>query len=100
MDICKKREWVLLSIEMYSYDLKEPTYCCNKELFKQRSFSIWAVNELHRFVEERDYMDPVDAVVLFSKMMDDYSTYNKEGLRFSVAYDVAMNVMDILIAEF
>lgn len=85
-------------INNYILELKRPNKKLKRELVLQRSFSIWAAEELYEYVRTRDYIPPLDAVNAFVRMMEDYSCLNKySSIYFSIASDVGKDIMDKLL---
>ena len=78
--------------------LEEPSCRLTKNWFKQKSYSRWAVNELIRSIKESKTVPPILVVEDFIRKMDAFSVRNtKASFMFSVAHDVAENILDILI---
>lgn len=95
----EQKELALSAIEAYIWDLREPRRKYTKQRFVQLSYSRYAAEELYYYVEKHDDISPIQAVEQFSKLMDEYScsVKNKEmSFVFSVAYDIAVDVLDIL----
>lgn len=79
--------------------LKEPGWRMSKEWFKQVSYSRWAVGEILKSIEESRFTPPIMVVEDFIRKMDDFSCRNKKtSIIFSVAHDMAENILDVLIA--
>lgn len=79
--------------------LKEPQYRLSRGCFEQRSYQRWAVDEILKNIEESKFTPPVLVVEDFIRKMDDFSCKNKKaGIIFSVARDVAIDILDVLIA--
>lgn len=94
------KDYVLTIIREYAYERwKDPRARLSKERFKQRSYQQWAVNEITRSIETNSYAAPIIAVEEFACKMDNYSLKN-DGTRnmFSVAHDVACDILDMLNA--
>lgn len=73
----------------------------NKTLFAQKSYSNWAKKEIDRYLAQNKG-DSIDAVEEFRSMMDSFACNAKTAeanFMFSVAYDVATDVLDGLIGD-
>lgn len=67
--------------------------------FEYKSLSAWAAKEVLRYVRAHKNIPPAIAVEDFAHKMDQYSLGNSRiGGTFSVAYDIAMDILDIFIA--
>ena len=66
--------------------------------FTQRSYSQWAVDEIRRLIFKADKDQSITKLVWdFARMADDLSVSNsKQRLMWSVAYDVAVDILDHL----
>ena len=92
-------EKALLLIENYLYYMKKPRRNLKMDRFAYRSYAIWAAEELLSYVNEHDSVPPLDAVNEFIKMVDNYSSINKEtGFIFSIAKDIAEDIFDMLMS--
>lgn len=94
------RKRIVLIIQDYLQDLKLPNKCGRRmRSFDQISYSIWATGELLRYVLKRRTIPPIDAIEEFISKMDGYSCLNgKSSYIFSVAHDVAEDILDIFLA--
>lgn len=91
-------EKALLLIENYIYHMRKPRRRLKGDLFLQRSRNIWAATEVLTFVQQHDYIPPLDAVNEFIHMMEQFSLYNMDtSLMFSTAKDVAEDIFDMLL---
>ncbi len=91
---------VLSVIQEYADEcLKGPSWRMSKARFKQVSYSRWAIDEIVKSIEASRSVPPVVVVEKFIRKMDDFSCRNdKTSIIFSVAHDMAENILDILIA--
>lgn len=68
--------------------------------FKQLSFSKWAVKEILKCLKEQVSEPPLSVIENFIDKMESYSCLNsKNGFIFSIACDVAENIIDELISS-
>ena len=80
-----------------SNNIKENDYW-NVELFNQKVYTIWAIEELRKEVEKNKNESPILIIEDFISKMDEYSCKNIETSSiFSVARDVGMYVLDEMI---
>ena len=80
-----------------SNNIKENDYW-NVELFNQKVYTIWAIEELRKEVEKNKNESPILVIEDFIQKMDKYSCKNiKTSAIFSVARDVGMYVLDEMI---
>lgn len=81
----------------------EPTEKIRKEEFDLLAYNHWAYKELSNYVYRRKSdISPVSAVEEFREKMDDYACKAKTGeanFIFSVAYDVATDILDLFISD-
>ena len=90
---------VLSAIREVRYELKEPGSKWPRGRFEQQSYSRWAINELIFYIYKSEPMPTIQAVEEFIRKMDDYSCRSQHtSFAFSVAHDIAVSVLDILIA--
>ena len=88
-----------LIIQDYMLDLREPRNLHQRSQFKQSSYSIWAANEIMKYVKEHKSMPTIDAIEDFIRKMDEYSCMNPDSsFIFSVAHDIAEDILDIFLA--
>lgn len=94
------RNYILSVIQEYAGErLKEPRYRLPKGYFEQRSYQKWAVDEMIRSVEGESLILPLAAVEQFARKMDQFSRgKKKERMMFSIAHDVAKDILEILMA--
>lgn len=70
-----------------------------RRYFDQKSYSNWAANEILLYVQNHSDMSPIEAIEEFAKKVDRYSVKNPNtSYIFSVAYDTAMDILDIFLA--
>lgn len=70
-----------------------------KSHFELLSYSKWAFSEIKRFLRNHSMMHPVSALELFMYQMDKKAcetTEEKINYIFSIACDVARDVLDVL----
>lgn len=93
-------DYILSVIRGYADEyLKEPRRRMLKDWFKQVSYSRWAVDEILKRIEKNGSTPPVLIVEDFIRKMDVFSCRNRRaGIIFSVAHDMAENILDVLIA--
>lgn len=88
------------AIEDYIHELHTPRISMVKNMFNQRVYSRWAANEVLGYVKFRKDIPPVQAVEEFMSKMDKFACSNpKNSYIFSVAYDVAADILDLLICS-
>lgn len=86
-------------VKDYISDLPEPRCHLTKSHFLQRSYSIWAAEEVLRTIRKRKDVTPIIAVEEFAYRMEYFSCKKPKGSDvFSVAHDVGMDILDILRA--
>lgn len=87
-------------IESYISRMRVPRRRLKKQQFAQRSYSLWAAEEVLHYVKCRNDISPTAAVEEFIRMMDEYSCINPEtSYLFSVAKDTALDIYDHLITK-
>lgn len=77
-------------------------YNIKKPKFKQKSYARSALNEIYLYLIEHENDDPIDTLENFRSMMDNFSCKAKNieaRFMFSVYYDVASDVLDVLLSE-
>lgn len=93
---------MLNAIKEYTYDLKYPQKNCRASYFDQRSYARWAAQECYVWCLSHIDTPIISAVEEFRDRMDDYSTRPHDdrdtSVMFSIAYDVATDILDILLA--
>lgn len=88
-------------IKDYIADLPEPNCRCRfrRAHFSQRSYSIWAAEEVLRTIRKRKDVSPIYAVEEFVNRMEYFACKRPStSYIFSVAYDIGIDILDILIA--
>jgi hypothetical protein len=89
-------EWI---VKDYIADLKDPALCMRKDIFNQRSYSIWAAEEVLRAIQKNKDIQPIEVIENFIAKMDQYSLHKSNtSYIFSIAYDIAVDIADILLA--
>lgn len=82
----------------------QPKSYSNKDLadFKFCSYANWALDELYMFIFLRKEENLIDVIEDFRMMVDDFAcnaTSGDANFMFSVAYDVATDILDLAITE-
>lgn len=86
-------------LQEYIGDMPEPRKKCKKQIFLQETYSRWAAEEILRCIQENKSRPPVAVVEEFKDRMNHYSLMNpNSSYIFSVAYDIAMDILDIFLA--
>lgn len=94
---------VVSAIEDYIFDLTDPQRNWPEHYFRQASFSRCAGGEILRLVKRTSSLqESIDMVADFSVKMKDFASLDhadkKDAQIFSVAYEVATDILDILNA--
>lgn len=85
-------------IKEYIKELDRPNNKMQKNNFRQLSYSKWAANEILYRVMQYPDVNPILLVEQFAFKMNDYSCkHGPSSFPFSVAYDISMNILDILM---
>lgn len=94
------RNYILSVIWDYADEyLREPRSHLPKGCFEERSYQLWAVEELAKCIEESEYTPPLKVVEAFNCRMHEYARRKgKAGVIFSIAHDVSTDIYDILEA--
>ena len=91
---------IFLIREYIVNDLRDPGIDWNSMVFKQRSHAKWAAKEVLKYVIKHKELTPIEAVSNFAKLMDYYSCKNPHtSYVFSVANDIAVDILDMLICR-
>lgn len=69
-----------------------------KDEFTQLCYQLWAGNEILDYLRKHRNLGLLEGIEQFRRMMDNYSCRSK-SICFSVAYDVATDILDTLIKE-
>lgn len=86
-------------LQEYIADMPEPRKKCKKQVFLQETYSRWAAEEILKYIQENESRPPVAVVEEFKDRMNHYSLMNRNSSYiFSVAYDIAMDILDIFLA--
>lgn len=96
----------LLLCDVYQMDVWFPSRFKWKKDFQKASYSIWAIDELKRYIAGRLYPRKSGSIVQFIRftsefyhLMDEFATVRPDNnLMFSVARDIATDVLDLLRA--
>ncbi len=93
-------DYILSVIREYADEcLREPRRRLPRGCFEQRSYQKWAVDEIVKSIESSRFTPPIMVVEDFIRKMDDFSCSNhKNSIIFSIAHDVATDILDMLIA--
>ena len=94
---------MIAAILEYKENLNQPVTAYPQVQFTQSSYSHWAVDEILMYIFVHLNLTPVQAVERFRSKMNYYSTMqdkvdSEANCIFSIAYDVATNILDVLIA--
>lgn len=74
----------------------------SRDVYNQRVFGNWAAMEIRDYIDKHRDWDPLMAVEEFRYAMDNFassSTKSKNNFMFSVACDVATDILDMLLSE-
>lgn len=94
---------VLTKLEIYKEAYCPPLetyYKIKKIVFEQKSYERSAVDEIKKYIINNGYRDCISVMEEFRSMVDDFackSTDGDTGFMFSVYYDVATDVLDMLL---
>lgn len=89
----------IMAIQDYILDIKEPKWNWRMSRFEQCSYSRWAANEVLKYVRSHRDISPIMAIEEFIAKMDYFSCLNpNSSYSFSVAHDIAEDILDIFIA--
>lgn len=93
-------DYVLPMLQEYvSRYLKEPRRGLPLGYFEQRSYQRWAADEIIKSISESKFTPPVTIVENFIRKTNSFSCESsKNSVIFSIAHDVAMDILDLLIA--
>ena len=93
-------DYILSVIQEYADEhLKEPGFGMSRDWFKRVSYSRWAADEIIKNIRESRHIPPILVVKDFIRKMDNFSSRNrKTRIIFSVAHDMAEDILDVLIA--
>lgn len=93
---------VISVIEEYMFDLFEPGRNWPKYEFRKRSYGRWAAEEILKSVQLHRDISPIQVVEEFVRRTDNFSGIEhderNDSFIFSVAHDVATDILDILRA--
>ena len=95
----ERKKYILYALRMcVEEQLRDPKLGLKKGIFEQRSYQQWASKEVLKAIEEYDG-NPEYAIEDFMSKMDNYACKNpKSGMIFSIAYDTAVWMLDVVIA--
>lgn len=99
-------QFKLILCDMYQMDVWFPPFFKWKTEFRKTSYSIWAVDELERYVTDRLYPrknGTIDEFIRFTSEFINktraYSKINpKTNVTFSIAQNIATDVLELLHA--
>lgn len=95
-------ERAISAIEDYMFDLFEPGRNWPKYEFSKRSYERWAAKEILERIRRRPDISPLQIVEEHVRMTDKFSGIEhderNDSFIFSVAHDVATDILDILRA--
>lgn len=90
-------ERAIRAIENYIYELEEHSSSTKKSMIMQNSYSKWAAHEVLRYVKLRSDILPIQAIEVFMDKMNNFACVNrKNSYIFSVAYDIAADILNYL----
>lgn len=84
----------------YKRPFKE--YGMDKDLYKEREYKYQAANDILNYLNNHRDWEPLNAIEEFRYTMDTLATATKSSKKnymFSVAYDVATDILDMLLME-
>lgn len=91
-------------ITEYRASMLQPTAVWPEMEFDNRVYSIWAVDELIRYINDHSGWSVIHSIDSFRCKVSDYSRivthYSDANFMFKIAEEVAYNIMDILNAMF
>lgn len=81
-------------LDCYSF----PSYGMRTKEFAQVSYTRWALDELRFRLFQADENTAISIVEKFIAEMDEYACARRDSyIMFSVAYDIAIHVLDVLL---
>lgn len=93
---------VIAVIEEYMFDLFEPGKNWPKYEFRKRSYGRWVAEEILKSIQSHPDISPIQTVEEFVLLTNEFSGIEhderNDSFIFSVAYDVAKDILDILRA--
>ena len=93
---------VISVIEDYMFDLFDPGRNWPKYEFRKRSYERWAAEEILKSIQRHQDIPPMKVVKEFVRRTDEFSGIEhderNDSFIFSVAHDVATDILDILRA--
>ncbi len=95
-------ERAISAIEDYMFDLFEPGRNWPKYEFNKRSYERWAAKQILESVRHHPDISPLQIVEEYVRMTNEFSGIEhderNDSFIFSVAHDVATDILDILRA--
>lgn len=93
------RDYILSVIRDYASERwAKPERPLSRENFQQRSYTQWAVEELIYDFNSHPDEPPLVIIELFIEKSQRYAQRRKGGMIFETAYEVGMNILDLLNA--
>ena len=95
----RSKNYILRCIREYALEsMNEPRWGLPKGYFEQRSYSKAAVEEILAAIRKSD-SPPYMVVEDFMRKMDKFALCkSRTSVMFSIAYDMAENILDFLLA--
>lgn len=95
-------ERAISAIEDYMFDLFEPGRNWPKYEFSKRSYERWTAKEILKRIQQHPEIPAINLVEEYVRMTDEFSGIEhderNDSFIFSVAHDVATDILDILRA--
>lgn len=92
----------ILAIEDYMFDLFEPGRNWPRYEFRKRSYGRWMAEEILKSIKSHPDIWPIQIVEEFVRKTDEFSGIEhderNDSFIFSVAHDIATDILDILRA--
>ena len=95
-------DYVLLKLQYYIKETYQGPVTVrfnwtNRATFVQASYQKWAAKEFMDYITNRDAdEDLYFSAEKFAKMMNKFSLTKRNSWMFSIAYDVAMDLLDVM----
>lgn len=95
---------LLLIDDLQNEWYKPPTSYYNQKIinFEFQSYKYSAINEIKLYLKKHENKDPISAAEEFRYKMDCFASETKNGnanFMFSIYYDVATDVLDVLLSS-
>lgn len=92
---------IIIDSHIRRYYLKPvKTYGMDRFQYREADYKNWAATEIRKYINEHRKSEPINAVEDFRYMMDHLACAAKDAKRsymFSVGYDVATDILDVLL---